>query len=228
MTRLKVTLVYGLAVGMAVFHLYAGYFGQPEAQMFRSTHVGFAMCLVFLLFPPGAVPARAGLSDTDLAGGLVIALHVYILRDPGAVAPHRLTRRISRWGPVRPCAAGRGAPSAGDGSGGGRLHPQCGLRQLVTGILWPTHGGGGDQRCYGTTVSSGSHRRLSSYIVLFIIFGSSSRSRGRWTFMTLALPSRARRVGGPPGRGGRRRPGGDLPAARWPTWSARARSRSRS
>ena len=53
MTPLKGTLVYGLAVAMAVFHLYAGYFGQPEAQVFRATHVGFAMSLVFLLFPAG-------------------------------------------------------------------------------------------------------------------------------------------------------------------------------
>jgi hypothetical protein len=33
----KAWMIYGLAVAMAAFPLNAGYFGQPEAQVFRPT-----------------------------------------------------------------------------------------------------------------------------------------------------------------------------------------------
>jgi TRAP-type uncharacterized transport system fused permease subunit len=71
---------------MAAFHLYAGYFGQPEAQVFRSTHVAFALVLVFLMIPArgsfrrGAPPWSDAL-DLGLAA-LVVGIQVYILRDP--------------------------------------------------------------------------------------------------------------------------------------------------
>jgi hypothetical protein len=31
---------------MAMFHLYAGYFGQPESQVFRTMHVAFVLAAI--------------------------------------------------------------------------------------------------------------------------------------------------------------------------------------
>lgn len=38
---------------MALFHLYSGYFGPPDAIVFRAIHLGFALTLGFLIFPRG-------------------------------------------------------------------------------------------------------------------------------------------------------------------------------
>jgi TRAP transporter 4TM/12TM fusion protein len=40
-----------IAVGMSVYHLTAAFIGAPQQLFFRSTHLLFAMALVFLLYP---------------------------------------------------------------------------------------------------------------------------------------------------------------------------------
>lgn len=40
-----------IAVAMSAYHLYAGYFGAPEAFLHRSIHLLFVMVLIFSLFP---------------------------------------------------------------------------------------------------------------------------------------------------------------------------------
>jgi len=40
-----------IAVAMSAYHLYAGYFGAPEALLHRSTHLLFVLILIFFLFP---------------------------------------------------------------------------------------------------------------------------------------------------------------------------------
>ena len=49
-TRLPVTARVAAIVGivMSVFHLWCAFFGAPEAFIFRSTHLGFALVLAFL------------------------------------------------------------------------------------------------------------------------------------------------------------------------------------
>jgi len=42
-----------LALAMALFHLYTGYFGPPDAIVFRAIHLGFALTLAFLIYPRG-------------------------------------------------------------------------------------------------------------------------------------------------------------------------------
>ena len=41
-----------IAVAMSAYHLYAGYFGTPEALLHRSIHLLFVLVMIFLLFPP--------------------------------------------------------------------------------------------------------------------------------------------------------------------------------
>jgi TRAP-type uncharacterized transport system fused permease subunit len=38
-----------IAISMSLFHMYVAGFGQPEAMIFRGTHLLFAMTLVFAL-----------------------------------------------------------------------------------------------------------------------------------------------------------------------------------
>ncbi|MFC3134732.1 TRAP transporter permease, partial [Microbaculum marinum] len=45
----RAIVVVGLA--MSCFHLYVAFFGPPDAYIFRSTHLGFAMTLAFLILP---------------------------------------------------------------------------------------------------------------------------------------------------------------------------------
>ena len=89
MSRVNAALLYGIGLAMAIFHLYAGYFGQPEAQVFRTTHLAFALALTFLIFPAsGRLRAR----HPDASGALdfamlvlVALLHAYVLYDPQAL-----------------------------------------------------------------------------------------------------------------------------------------------
>jgi len=48
---IKLTGVLTLAMGL--FHLYCGFFGQPEAFLFRSTFVTYVLILCFLFYPLG-------------------------------------------------------------------------------------------------------------------------------------------------------------------------------
>ncbi|HUS97150.1 MAG TPA: TRAP transporter fused permease subunit, partial [Hyphomicrobiaceae bacterium] len=41
----------GVALSMAVYHLYVALFGAPDAQIFRAVHVLFALLLAFLAYP---------------------------------------------------------------------------------------------------------------------------------------------------------------------------------
>ncbi len=43
--------VAGLGITMSVYHLYAGYFGAPEAFLHRSIHLFFTLLLIFFLYP---------------------------------------------------------------------------------------------------------------------------------------------------------------------------------
>lgn len=58
-------VVQGTALAMALFHLYIGYVGAPDALVLRSTHLGFALTLAFLGLsrPDGAASLWRRLSD---------------------------------------------------------------------------------------------------------------------------------------------------------------------
>src|SRR5688500_11986779 len=69
-----------IGVAMSLFHLYAIAIAPPEAFQYRAAHLGFAVTLVFLLFPLVKTGERARPRWWDLVG-LVLALAtcVYIL-----------------------------------------------------------------------------------------------------------------------------------------------------
>jgi TRAP transporter 4TM/12TM fusion protein len=207
----KAWTIYGLAVAMAVFHLYAGYFGQPEAQVFRSTHVAFAMALTFLLMPAARrVQARApgASAGADLAlVAVVVALHLYILRDPQGLwlRTGQLTTLDLVVATVYLLLLLEATRRA------------VGLAMLIVAVFFtvnalhadvfpgilhgPPHGWRvvanalflGDDGIFGIPVAASA-----GYIVLFIIFGQLlQKSRALDFFMNLALIVAGRQVGGP-------------------------------
>ena len=48
---LIVLITIAVSVLLCMYHLFVAYFGQPEAQIFRSTHVFFVLIITFLSFP---------------------------------------------------------------------------------------------------------------------------------------------------------------------------------
>ncbi|MEZ5843261.1 MAG: TRAP transporter permease [Hyphomicrobiaceae bacterium] len=44
-------VVMAVALAMSLYHLYVAFFGAPDAQIFRATHVLFALLLAFLIYP---------------------------------------------------------------------------------------------------------------------------------------------------------------------------------
>ncbi len=50
-SRLITKLIVTIAVAMSAYHIYAGYFGAPEALLHRSIHLLFVLILIFSLFP---------------------------------------------------------------------------------------------------------------------------------------------------------------------------------
>ena len=49
--RLVARLVMVIAAAMSLYHIYAIAFAPPQAQIFRSIHLLFAITLVFLIYP---------------------------------------------------------------------------------------------------------------------------------------------------------------------------------
>ena len=58
-----------IAVGMSVYHLTVAFIGAPQQLFFRSTHLLFAMALVFLLYPGFRKPVKPEGAVRDDAGG---------------------------------------------------------------------------------------------------------------------------------------------------------------
>ncbi len=44
-------LIMAVGLAMSLYHLYTAFFGTPDAQIFRATHMAFAMTLAFLSYP---------------------------------------------------------------------------------------------------------------------------------------------------------------------------------
>ncbi len=40
-----------VGASMSLYHLYVAFFGSPDAQLFRTTHIAFALVLAFLMSP---------------------------------------------------------------------------------------------------------------------------------------------------------------------------------
>ncbi|RPJ45226.1 MAG: TRAP transporter permease [Betaproteobacteria bacterium] len=62
-------LIAFIAIGMSVYHLTIAFIGAPQQLFFRSTHLLFALILVFLLYPSFRKKTAGGIRDD--AGGIV-------------------------------------------------------------------------------------------------------------------------------------------------------------
>jgi TRAP transporter 4TM/12TM fusion protein len=63
-------LIAAVAIGMSVYHLTIAFIGAPQQLFFRSTHLLFALALVFLLYPSfQKKKAEGGIRDD--AGGII-------------------------------------------------------------------------------------------------------------------------------------------------------------
>jgi TRAP transporter 4TM/12TM fusion protein len=63
-------LVAVIAIGMSVYHLTVAFIGAPQQLFFRSTHLLFALALVFLLYPSFQKKKTEGVIRDD-AGGII-------------------------------------------------------------------------------------------------------------------------------------------------------------
>ena len=68
--RVMKSLIAVIAIGMSVYHLTIAFIGAPQQLFFRSTHLLFALALVFLMYPSfQKKKTAAGIRDD--AGGLI-------------------------------------------------------------------------------------------------------------------------------------------------------------
>jgi TRAP transporter 4TM/12TM fusion protein len=49
--RWPIYVIMAVGLAMSLYHLYTAFFGTPDAQLFRATHMAFAMTLAFLIYP---------------------------------------------------------------------------------------------------------------------------------------------------------------------------------
>lgn len=67
--------IMAVGLSMSAFHLYVTFFGPPDAYVLRSTHLGFALTLAFLMLPArrSGPLDRANWFDLLLIGGALMA-----------------------------------------------------------------------------------------------------------------------------------------------------------
>ncbi|WP_366658202.1 TRAP transporter permease [Fodinicurvata sp. EGI_FJ10296] len=79
----RASAVAAIGVGLALYHLNAGFFGTPEALLFRSTHLSAMLVLAYLLVPccktPPASPWQRRLAGAYDAGCLATAVVMSIV-----------------------------------------------------------------------------------------------------------------------------------------------------
>jgi len=68
--RLLKWLIASIAIGMSLYHLTAAFIGAPQQLFFRSTHLLFALALVFLLYP-SFQKKKPSEGIRDDAGGII-------------------------------------------------------------------------------------------------------------------------------------------------------------
>ena len=74
------TLIFIIAVAMALFHLYTAGFGILQAMKQRAVHISFSFVLVFLLYPISKKSDKSRIPFYDyLLAALGVSIGVYIL-----------------------------------------------------------------------------------------------------------------------------------------------------
>jgi TRAP transporter 4TM/12TM fusion protein len=202
----------GWCIGIWLFHAYCAFFGQPEAMLFRPTHVSFFMVAAFMYFPL----RRKSWSDQFnlfflidlLCVALVLFIQIYMFIDVesfqarGTISATGLdiflgtimvfltleaTRRVVGW-PLVVTAALFFIYSVGAEYFPGLLNaPGMPFRVFIDRLFFGTLG------LYGIAVYV-----MATYVIMFIFFGSFLlQAGGGEFFIKLAYAIAGRRVAGP-------------------------------
>ncbi len=183
--------VFWIAIAFSAFQLTMAAFHPLSSQVIRAVHVGFVLLLIFALFPPmagqGGLAGRIGraLGWTMGLAGFATGLYQWVFEADLTLRSGELTtadwvvgtlaivlvfeaaRRVMGWGLPLICALFLAYGIFGQYLPGAFAHRGYGLDQIV-GVL-----GFGTEGLYGTPTFVSS-----SYIFLFILFGSFLEQAG--------------------------------------------------
>ncbi len=203
--------IVSISLALCLYHLYAAYFGQVEAHIFRSTHLTIILVLTFLLYPimrkEWYTTPNWGLVLDLVCIALAIAIEVYILHDYEAFCNRiadanaldsivgvvlvllvlEATRRTVGIPMLLVCIASVGYALYADHLYGILEGPPVSFHRLFSYMLMEDGG------IFGIPIMA-----MASFIVLFLIFGAMLMETGASQFfLNLALALTGRRVGGP-------------------------------
>ena len=185
-------IVTALAIAFSVFQLYTAIFGVLDAQLQRAVHLGFGLCLVFLLYPTRKSWSRHKLHPLDLVlailgaaapAYIVIAYQSLVLRSglvsgtdlvigtAGIVLVIEAARRVVGLPMVCVVLAFLLYAFVGPYMPGVLAHRGLTLSQLVGHLYFTTEG------VFGIPLGVSS-----TFIFLFILFGAYLESTGLGKF----------------------------------------------
>ena len=208
LTGVIAKVVFVLLIAFSLFQIYTGIFGQYTAYVQRTVHLGFALVLIFLLFPArrGGPKGKVAWYDYILAVLSVIVAGYWpvyydtIVQQLGGVTEAQmvigglgilLVLEASRRAVGLPIVIVAGAflvyAYFGPYMPGALAHRGLSLNQLVNSMFFTTEG------ILGTPLAVSS-----TYIFLFLLFGAFLVQTGvGMYFNDLALAIAGKRVGGP-------------------------------
>src|SRR5690625_980041 len=208
LTGIMATVVFVLLIAFSLFQIYTGMFGQYTAYIQRTVHLGFALTLIFLLFPAkrGAPKGRVTWYDYVLAILSIIVCGYWpvyydtIVQQIGGITEAQmvigglailLVLEASRRAVGLPIVIVAGVfliyAYFGPYMPGNLAHRGLSLNQLIDSMFFTTEG------ILGTPLQVSS-----TYIFLFLLFGSFLVQTGvGMYFNDLALSIAGKRTGGP-------------------------------
>jgi len=200
--RLVAKLVTVIAAAMSLYHMYVTAFAPPQAQIFRATHLLFAITLVFLIYPTkksrGA--GNPSLLDVGLLG-LAVAFNAYVLifydylidRIPYIDDPTPMDLAMALTATLLTLEATRRVI--------GLALPLTAIAFLAWCLLFTNTSPSGllDQLYLTTEGIYGSTLGVSAgFVVIFVLFGAFMERTGTGQlFMDFALAITGRSAGGP-------------------------------
>ncbi len=208
LTGLMSKVVIVLLLAFSIFQLYTGYFGELTAYLQRTIHLGFALVLIFLLFPARKKGNRKTIAWYDYILALLSVIvcgywpvfYETLVQKIGGINQSQLiigglaiilvmeaTRRVVGLPLVIVSAAFLTYAYFGPYMPGFLAHRGIDINQLVEAMFFTTEG------ILGTPLQVSS-----TFIFLFILFGAFLMQTGIGNYFNdLALSIAGRRVGGP-------------------------------
>jgi TRAP transporter 4TM/12TM fusion protein len=208
LTGIMATVVFVLLIAFSIFQIYTGMFGQYTAYIQRTVHLGFALTLIFLIFPArrGAPKGKVSWYDYILAVLSIIVCGYWpvyydaIVQQIGGITEAQMvigglaillvleaSRRAVGLPIVIVAAAFLIYAYFGPYMPGDLAHRGLSLNQLINSMFFTTEG------ILGTPLQVSS-----TYIFLFLLFGAFLVQTGVGLYFNdLALAIAGKRTGGP-------------------------------